>query len=135
LCRSRRARASERADDVRVDGDALARRRLLDGLLEAFGQAERDPRGEGLVGRRRRRLGLVADVHELRVLAGQPHLDMTGRKLVVQLLRRFRQRVEEAQTDGSLEREDEASGRVGRRLVTQLRDRRQVGLERVDESL
>jgi hypothetical protein len=47
---------------------------------------------------------------------------------------RFRKRVEQAQTDGGLEREDEASGRVGRRLVTQLRDRRQVGLERIDEA-
>ena len=82
-----------------------------------------------------RSLGLFADEDELRVLAGQPYLDVAAGKLVVQLERRFRERVEQAQADGGLEREHEPPGRFGRRLVPQLRDRRQVGLERIDESL
>jgi len=60
---------------------------------------------------------------------------VAGRKLLVQLERRFRERVEQAQADRGLERNDKAPGRVGRRLVAELGYCREVGLERIDESL
>ena len=60
---------------------------------------------------------------------------MTERKLVVQLERGFRERVEQAQAERALERDDELAGGVRRALVPQLRDRHEVGLERIDESL
>src|SRR4029078_10120204 len=88
-----------------------------------------------LVGGGGRSLGLFADEHELGILAGQPHFDVTARKLVVQLERRFRERVEQAQADRGLKREHQPPGRFGRRLVPQLRDRGEVGLERVYKSL
>src|SRR5690349_14652158 len=75
LLRRAAAAARERADDPRVDGDALGRRRHLDRALERLGQPQRDAGRVRLVGGRGRRLGLVSDEDELGVLAGQPHLD------------------------------------------------------------
>jgi len=44
-------------------------------------------------------------------------------------------RVEQPQADRGLERDDEPACGVRRGVVTQLRDRREVGLERIDEAL
>ena len=54
----------------------------------------------------RRRLGFLAllDVHERRLLAGQPDLDVTGRKLVGHLERDLREEVEEPEASRCLER-------------------------------
>jgi len=60
---------------------------------------------------------------------------VTGRQLVVQLERGFGKRVEQPQADRGLERDDEPACGVRRGVVTQLRDRREVGLERIDEAL
>ena len=80
-------------------------------------------------------LGLVGDVDERRVLAGQPNLDVAGGKLLVQLERCFRERVEQAQADRSLERQREPIRCCSGLLVAALRDRVEVGPERIDESL
>ena len=86
----------------------LTRRSRLDRGLEGLGEPERDAGGVAVLGRRRRRrLRLVPDEDELGVLPGQPNLDVAGGKPVGQLERRFRERVEQAQADRGLERDDE----------------------------
>ena len=82
-----------------------------------------------------RLLLLVRYVDERGVLSAQPYLDVARRKLLVQLERGFRERVEQAQADRGLEREREAAGCFGGRLVAQFRNRVEVGPERIDESL
>ncbi len=80
-------------------------------------------------------LRLVRDEDEGRVLAGQAHLDVAGRKLLVQLEHGFRERVEQAQADRGLERQREATGCFCRRVVAEFRHRVEIGPERIDESL
>src|SRR5581483_7856697 len=77
--------ALEHLDEPRVHGDAVLDGGGVEPGLEAFRQAEGDPRREGLVGGLDGRLRLVADEHELRVAAGEPDLDPSVLELRVQL--------------------------------------------------
>src|SRR6266480_4574443 len=70
--------AGERADEPRIDGDALTCGGDLDRGLQALGEPQRDPGGQRVLGGRGRRcrVPFVLDVDERRVLARKPDLDV-----------------------------------------------------------
>src|SRR5581483_8342555 len=78
---------------------------------------------------------LVADEDELRVAAGEPHLDPSVVELAVQLERRLAERLEQAPADRGLEGDREKLGGAGGRLVADRRDAREVFAERLDVSV
>src|SRR4249919_3542923 len=69
--------ALERLDEPRVDGCAFAGGGGLDPLLQALGEPERDTGGERLVGLLRHG-AVLADEHELEVMARDAQLDVRG---------------------------------------------------------
>src|ERR687888_1097577 len=90
---TRLGRACDRADEPRVGGDALAGSGPLDRVLQRVGKAQRDARRQLLAGHARLAGGL--DVDELRLLPGEPDLDVPVRQLRGELDRGLREDVEE----------------------------------------
>src|SRR5262245_25687930 len=112
-------RPSDRPDEPRVHGDALACGSLLHRALQALGDAQRDARGELLAGAAVVS-PLLLDVHELGVLAREANLDVAGRELGRDLERGLREHVEHPEAERRAEHLAEAPGDAGGPLVTQL---------------
>src|SRR6059058_2349053 len=127
-------RALERLDEPRVDGGALACGGGLDPLLQALGEPECDARRECLVGLLRQG-AVLADEHELEVVAGDTQLDVRGLELVVELERRLGERVLDSPAEGRLDGDREEVGRARRVLVAECRDTEEVLSERLDETI
>src|SRR5918995_3082006 len=86
--RRRRGAAGQRPHEPGVQRDALAGGGGLELALEAVGQAQGDARGQPVLGRDGRGLGLLpAHVDELGIRARQPHLDVALRELRADLKR------------------------------------------------
>src|SRR6185503_17604124 len=73
----------EGLDEPRVDRRAFARGGGLDPLLQALGEPEGDACRERLVGLLRHR-AVLADEHELEVVAGDAQLDVRRLELIVE---------------------------------------------------
>ena len=114
-------RRGDRADEPRVDREPLAARGLLDARLERLGQPQVDARRRGVVRLRRGRRPCLAlrlerfvrrcgSDDELGFAGTQAQLDRSGRELARDVVRRRRERLEQHQPDGGLERRGQALG-------------------------
>src|SRR4051794_34541874 len=122
----------QRPHEPGVDRDVLGLRGRLDGRLQRLRQAQRDPRREGVVaGNRLRRL--LLDVDELRILTGQPDLDVAVRQLAGNIERDLCERVDQPQRGGLLDGAGEALRRLDELLASDLGQLAKIGLERLDE--
>ena len=83
-------------DEPRVGGHALTRCGRVDSRLQRLGQPERDARRHAVVRGDRLYSRLLVDVDERRLLPGQADVDVSRRKLAVDLERRLRHEVEQA---------------------------------------
>ena len=76
----------------------------------------------------------VVDDDELRIAAGEPHLDVPRRQLLVERERRLGEDVEEAELERGRDRRCEPLARRRGRLVTECGRGREVGLDRLNVS-
>src|SRR5262249_4993077 len=120
--------------EPRVDGGSFACGGRLDPLLEALGEPERDARREGFVGLLRHR-AVLADEHELEIMAGDAQFDVRRIELVVELERRLGKGVLEPSAERRFDRNREELGRTRRVLVAERRDTYEVLPERLDDSV
>src|SRR5262249_31853421 len=126
--------ALERLDEPRVDGGTVAGSGGLDTLFEALREPEGDAGRERLVDRIRG-ASVLADEDELPIAAGDPHLDVRGIELRVELECRFCEDVLDLPAHGRLDRDREEICRPCGRFVAECCDAHEVLPERLDVTI
>src|SRR5919197_353128 len=104
----------------------------VDDRLQRLGKPERDASAQRVLARRAGAAALL-DVDELRVTAGEAHLDVPVRQLAGDLDRGLAEDVHQAEPEGWLQRRSDPASGISRRFIAHPGDGGKILLERLDE--